>query len=108
APHLLGNIRRAGHGAELLVKDLVTDVEHAIGLTQSTSPRATVGGNHFVEGKRGGVYQVHAPGVSVLLFPGYFIDRDVLNTSGGVNNPQFPAHMYATNSLVFLLALLWG
>lgn len=42
------------------------------------SNRARYAGAWFVEGKYGGLYQVHTPGLSFLLFPGYALDRYLL------------------------------
>lgn len=68
--------------------------------------RASSQGGWFVDGKRGGVYQVHNPGISFLLFPGYLIDRTVSSTQ--VWHPQFPTNLYGTGGIVLLLYVLWG
>lgn len=36
---------------------------------------ATYVGNWFVTGKNGGLYQIHQPGISILILPAYAIDR---------------------------------
>jgi hypothetical protein len=58
--------------------------------------RAT-GGNGFVLGKHGtGVYQLHQPGLSAVLFPGYFIDRHLLGLDAGYQG-EFPRDLPMTN-----------
>ncbi len=56
----------------------------------------------FVNGIHGGVYQQYAPGTSVVLFPGYFVDRYLLNVDSSADG-QWPAH-FAGTSLMMLLA----
>jgi hypothetical protein len=76
-------------------------------LTAGAPPgRASSQGGWFVDGKRGGVYQVHNPGISFLLFPGYLIDRAASATQ--LWHPQFPTNLYGTGAIVLLLYLLWG
>ncbi len=56
----------------------------------------------FVEGKRGGYYQIYLPGFSAFLFPAYFLDRHVLAlrpTTGG----EFPAELILCNMTVLFL-----
>jgi hypothetical protein len=56
----------------------------------------------FVRGKRGGLYQIYLPGVSVFLFPGYFLDRHVIATRAG-DSGEWPAELILSN--MSLLAL---
>jgi hypothetical protein len=61
----------------------------------------------FFIGKDGGFYQVHNPGLSVLLFPAYFIDRHFISTSAGYQH-VFPAQMPVTNLLLLIIWAVWG
>jgi hypothetical protein len=95
--HVTGNLARLGRA--------LADEGHD--LTAGAPPgRASSQGGWFVDGKRGGVYQVHNPGISFLLFPGYLIDRAASATQ--LWHPQFPTNLYGTGAIVLLLYLLWG
>lgn len=61
----------------------------------------------FVTGKRGGVYQLHQPGLSALLFPGYFLDRYLFGIDAGYQN-EFPAELVMTNTMMLLVYGLCG
>ena len=106
-PNMPGNMRQLGASLSEVGADLASDLRHAVGGSAAAPPRATVGGNWFLEGKRGGVYQVHNPGVSVLLFPGYLIDRYLLNWTAQFN-PQLPSNLYVTGGTVLLIYLVWA
>ena len=105
-PDLVGNVRHLGGGARQIASDLMSDVRRRLGLAAPPPLHATSQGGWFVDGKRGGVYQVHNPGLSFLLMPGYVVDRTVGRTFAW--NPQFPTDLYATNVTVLVLYLLWG
>ena len=61
----------------------------------------------FVVGRNGGFYQVHNPGLSVMLFPAYFIDRHFLSSSAGYQG-VFPTSLPVTNLLFLLIWCSWG
>jgi hypothetical protein len=107
-PHLVRNLRHVWSGLSALKRDLSSDARHLIAfraLPARPGPTGHVG--WFIDGKNGGLYQVHNPGISFLLLPGYVIDRYFLNwTSEG--HPQFPTHLYATNGTQLILYVLWG
>lgn len=69
--------------------------------------RARYEGAWFFRGRTGGVYQVHNPGLSFLLFPAYFIDRHFISTSAGYGN-TFPAQLPMTNLLCLVIWAVWG
>jgi hypothetical protein len=48
------------------------------------------------------VYQIHQPGVSALLLPGYVIDRIFLSTGAGYQN-ELPRQLILTNITMLLL-----
>jgi hypothetical protein len=67
-----------------------------------------VGGHDgFVTGKRGGVYQLYQPGLSAVLFPGYFLDRYLFGIDAGYQN-EFPAELVMTNTMMLLVYGLCG
>jgi hypothetical protein len=61
----------------------------------------------FVHGRNGGFYQVHNPGLSVVLCPAYFVDRHILSTSAGYQG-VFPTRLAVTNLLLLMLWAVWG
>lgn len=56
----------------------------------------------FVRGKRGGVYQVYQPGLSVLLFPGYLLDRFFSRPPEGYSG-ELVSSLVMTNSMLLLI-----
>ena len=107
-PRLLDNFRHLGHALAMVAADLSADARRLLGLPAPARPGpATSTGDAFVEGKRGGIYQVHNPGLSLLLFPGYFIDRFAL-TWASHSFAQGPSQLYATNVVLLSLYLFWG
>ena len=108
APHLLGNLRHLRDGTVQVVRDLRTDALWLLGRAARTPtpPRVEEGG-WFINGKRGGVYQVHNPGSSLLLFPGYVLDRWLLNWRGP-DKAQFAGDLYMTSTMLLLIYALWG
>jgi len=60
----------------------------------------------FIDGKHGGMYQVHNPGMSLLMFPAYYIDRTVQPIQAG-SPRQWPGHMYAVNTLFLGVYAAW-
>jgi hypothetical protein len=60
------------------------------------------GDDGFLTGKQGGVYQLYQPGLSAVLFPGYVVDRYLLNSGPGYQN-EFPADLIMTNVMMLLV-----
>jgi hypothetical protein len=58
--------------------------------TLSPSLNRVRGGNGFVAGKNGGIYQMHQPGTAVVLFPGYLLDRYLLTFKASADG-KFPS-----------------
>jgi hypothetical protein len=107
-PNVFANIKHAVSVVPTIAGDLWNDVRRRLHLSAPDAPGpAFSNGSHFVEGKRGGVYQVHMPGYSLIAFPAYYLDRSVLNWT---TNPtsQFPPFLYATGAWLGLLYLGWG
>jgi hypothetical protein len=59
------------------------------------------GANGFISGIHGGLYQKYAPGTSAVLFPGYFVDRYLLNVDASADG-RWPADLTATNLMMLL------
>jgi hypothetical protein len=106
-PNLGGNVRRVASGVAQSAQDLLSDTRRRLGLETSPPLEPKWSEGWFIEGKHGGVYQVHNPGFSLLLFPGYFVDRLFLNSTS-IFHPQFPTNLYVTNTTVLVLYLFWG
>ena len=60
------------------------------------------GGSNFVAGKHGGIYQVHQPGLSAVLFPAYFLDRYLFGLQRG-HQGEFPFELVMSNVLMLLI-----
>lgn len=107
-PAVFENFRHLSSAAVTAASDLWQDVRRAACLSAEPPPGPATGTEGwFVLGKRGGVYQVHNPGFSFLLFPGYFIDRTFLNWKAEYH-PQFPSNLYCSATLILLLYLGWA
>ena len=60
------------------------------------------GSEGFVRGKRGGVYQIYQPGLSVALFPGYLLDRFLSRPPEGYQG-EFAPSLVMTNWMLLLM-----
>lgn len=69
--------------------------------------RARGGDNWFVTGKQGGLYQAHTPGVSAVIFPGYVLDRHLLDLTSG-HQGEIPGGLFMVNFTLLLLYALWA
>ena len=107
-PQVLRNLSHLGNALAAAATDLADDARRIAGFSAPPAPGpASSNGDAFVEGKRGGVYQVHNPGLPALLFPAYFVDRFALTWTSHPN-AQIPARLYATNVALLCLYVLWG
>jgi hypothetical protein len=105
-PQLWRNITALGRIVPLEMQSLAAD---AVTYIHDPSHRFNVarqveGG--FIDPKRGGMYQVHNPGLSLLMFPAYYIDRAVQPISPG-SPRQWPRRMYAVNTLFLAVYAAW-
>ncbi len=96
-PRLLNNVWLAIRAAPEEAGLLLADARRALGL--SASPPMISGrvdtSSLFFEGKHPGtVYQIHNPGLSWLLLPGYYLDRRVTGSGVGYQG-EFPSEMPA-------------
>src|SRR4029077_21123256 len=60
----------------------------------------------FLDGKAGGLYQVHNPGVSLLMLPAYLVDRTFVPIQPG-SPAQWPSSLHAVNTLFLLIYAGW-
>jgi hypothetical protein len=102
-PALFGNVARltgaVAGGARRLSEDLRGFARDPSGFRWN---RALGGDGSFLTGIHGGVYQVHLPGVSAFLFPGYFVDRYLLNVRTSPDG-RWPADLAMTNLMMLLV-----
>ncbi len=73
---------------------------------EHTFNRATYLGAWFIRGKNGGVYQVHTPGLSFLMFPAYYVDRTFESGTPGYQD-EFPANLPAINTFFLAMYAAW-
>jgi hypothetical protein len=109
SPHLLRNLglvaQTAVEEAPRLVRDLAQFAAHPLTFRWNRSPG---GVNGFVTGKDGtGMYALHQPGWSLMLLPGYAIDRYLLGTGQG-HQDEFPAELAMTTTTTLVLYALCG
>ena len=104
---VLGNVVLFGRAVREETASLVQDVSAFVadpaGFQWNRARRL----EGFVEGKRGGFYQIYLPGFSAFLFPGYFVDRHVLALRP-TQQGEFPAELVITNFAVLFLFGLCG
>ena len=104
-PHFGRNFRLA---AEILpgeLAELASDVglflaDPSHRFTRSVKERG------FIRGKTGGEYQVHQPGLSLMMLPAYYIDRQLDSPVPG-STRQWPSKLVAVNTFFLGLYLLW-
>lgn len=60
----------------------------------------------FLDGKAGGMYQVHGPGLSLLMFPAYLVDRSSPHLPPG-SPLQWPARLPTVNALFVAIYAAW-
>jgi len=61
----------------------------------------------FLDGKDGGAYQVHNPGVSMMMFPAYYLDRQFA-TVVPPSPAQWPYRLPFVNAFFLALYGLWA
>jgi hypothetical protein len=61
----------------------------------------------FLDGKAGGMYQVHNPGVSLLMLPAYYVDRTITPVQPG-SPAQWPAHLHTVNAFFLGVYAAWA
>ena len=101
---------RIGQNLSLLARELRRDARSAAAdlrmLMRGEKPeggwnRGRYAPDLMLNGKAGGIYQMHTPGTSFLIFPAYFVDRYLLSWDSG-HHPNFPREHLFTMTLVLL------
>ena len=70
--------------------------------------RGTYAPDLMVDGKYGGIYQMHTPGTSFLILPAYVLDRYLLSWDAG-GHPNFPReHLFTMTFVLLLYGILAG
>jgi hypothetical protein len=67
--------------------------------------RGVKGENGFFTGVHGGLYELHQPGLSAVLFPGYLLDRALLGLESGYQG-EVPADLVMTNAMMLAVYAL--
>lgn len=101
-PPKLGRVARhffgaVGQEARTLAADLRSFARHPRTFRWN---RAHGEGGSFVTGKRGGIHQLHMPGLAVLLFPGYAIDRWSFDGPLEDGDQERPSSLVMTNAMM--------
>lgn len=98
APRLDRTIAGLLRACGMEIRDLATDLRRFAVAPRQFQWNRVAGGNAFIRGRHGGIYQIHQPGLSAVLFPGYVIDRYLLALNGGIYG-EFPAELPMTTML---------
>jgi hypothetical protein len=95
--NLTGNLRlfvsAVGANARALAADLGAFARDPVGFRWN---RLTGSGGFYVSKWGTGSYQLHQPGLSAVLFPGYYVDRHWLSARPGYQG-EFPADLPMTS-----------
>jgi hypothetical protein len=102
SPHLLTTAARLPRAIIEETGDLFTDLRQFAAHPFTFRWNRAVGGNGFVRGTHGGIYEIYQPGVSAVLFPGYFIDRYLLGLNSGYQG-EFPDELVMTSISMLLV-----
>jgi hypothetical protein len=100
-PNLAGNLLHLGRALRTDARAFADDVSVAWRHPFAYRWNRATSEDAFVHGIHGGLYQIHQPGVSVVLFPGYVIDRLFL-WAGAAEDGKFPAALPFTNLMMLL------
>jgi hypothetical protein len=106
-PHLFENFKWLGPALTRDVAQLGTDARRLTraGTREHGFNRAQYAGNWMLRGQHGGLYQMHQPGISLALLPGYVVDRWLFDTGKG----RFADDLFTVNlTLLLILATLAG
>ena len=81
---------------------LVTDLTAFVADPRGFRWNRAEGAEGFVRGKRGGVYQIYQPGLSVALLRGYLLDRSLSRVPEGYEG-EFPPSLVMTNAMLLVM-----
>lgn len=103
-PQISGAVRAAVTSVRTELRFLRRDTRDALaGRTRFN--RATYTGAWFLRGKDSGVYQVHNPGLSFALLPGYALDHYL--STGASGDGKFPNSLRFTTITLLAIYALW-
>ena len=105
SPALFSNFRRLASAVGTDVRSLPADVRAFLSDPIGFRWNRVSGADGFFTGRHGGVYQIHPPGLSLMLLPGYTLDRFLLTAEPGYQD-EFPSRLVMTTST--LLVMLGG
>ena len=88
------------------LRSLGSDAARFVGDPWHQFNRARHTGLGFVAGKDGGTYQMHNPGLSLVMLPAYYLDRRFAPIVPG-SKAQWPDHLPAVNALMIGLYAAW-
>jgi hypothetical protein len=95
--------------AETLPRDLrglAADAAEYVRNPSHSFNRAVHREGGFLDGKDGGMYQVHNPGLSFLMFPAYYVDRRFAPIEPG-SPAQWPRHLPTVNAFFVAVYAAW-
>jgi hypothetical protein len=101
-PAWLGNLRQLARAIVVDVRALASDLRSFASDPSGFRWNRVGGVEGFFTGRHGGVYQIHPPGLSLLLVPGYTIDRYLLGGEPGYQN-EFPSRLVMTTTTMVVL-----
>ncbi len=88
------------------LRNLAADAVAFLGNPSRSFNRAHYRDAGFLDGKDGGMYQVHNPGLSFLMFPAYYVDRQLAQVEPG-SPAQWPIRLPAVNTFFLAVYALW-
>jgi hypothetical protein len=95
-PALGGNLVHLARALRVDARALAQDIRAASRHPRTFRWNRATAEDGFVHGIHGGLYQIHQPGISVVLFPGYFLDRYLI-AKGASPDGKFPDRLPMTN-----------
>ena len=105
-PRLLHNVALLVEVVPGELRNIVFDAARFVRDPSQPFNRAQHSGGGFVAGKDGGTYQMHNPGISALIFPAYFVDRQFAQIVPG-SKAQWPQHLPVVNALMLGIDAAW-
>jgi hypothetical protein len=105
-PRLLHNVALLVEVVPGELRDVVVDAARFVRDPSQPFNRAQHSGGGFVAGKDGGTYQMHNPGISAVIFPAYFVDRQLAQIVPG-SKAQWPEHLPVVNALMLGIYAAW-
>jgi hypothetical protein len=105
APALVDNLGRLASAVSTDLRTVWSDLRAFVSHPAGFRWNRVSGADGFLTGRHGGVYQIHPPGLSLILLPGYTLDRFLLRSEPGYQD-EFPARLVMTTTT--LLVMLGG